>query len=145
MCQRGNNPTIKQTTAEGHQQVFNAARIPHPVASFSWPLKKYIYTSSVIMNAIMNWYDQPENIFLPKFQWLISRKQAHWPLLFLFPQLTPFQYIIVLWKAIYFETEQWTSVICRNIPYYAETFRTMPKHSVLCRNIPYYAEILTIV
>ena len=26
MCQRDNNPTIKQTTAEGHQQVFNAAR-----------------------------------------------------------------------------------------------------------------------
>ena len=26
MCQRDNNPTIEQTTAEGHQQVFNAAR-----------------------------------------------------------------------------------------------------------------------
>ena len=25
-CQRDNNPTIEQTTAEGHQHVFNAAR-----------------------------------------------------------------------------------------------------------------------
>ena len=26
MCQRDNKPTIEQTTAEGHQQVFNALR-----------------------------------------------------------------------------------------------------------------------
>ena len=26
MCQRHNNPTIVETTAEGHQNVFNAAR-----------------------------------------------------------------------------------------------------------------------
>ena len=25
-CQRDNNPTMEQTTAEGHQYVFNAAR-----------------------------------------------------------------------------------------------------------------------
>ena len=26
MCQKDNNPTIEQTAAEGHQQVFNAER-----------------------------------------------------------------------------------------------------------------------
>ena len=26
MCQRDNNPTIEQTTAEGHLKVFNVAR-----------------------------------------------------------------------------------------------------------------------
>ena len=29
-------------------------KFPHPEASFSWPLNKCIYTSSVIINAILN-------------------------------------------------------------------------------------------
>ena len=35
-CQSDNNPTIEQTTAEGHQWVFNVARIPAPVGVHSY-------------------------------------------------------------------------------------------------------------
>ena len=55
MCQRDNNPTIEKTTAEGHQQVFNVARIPAP-GDVLQLAPTQIYTSSVliIMNAILN-------------------------------------------------------------------------------------------
>ena len=42
MCQSDNNPTIEQTTAEGHQWVFNVARIPAPVGVLQLAPKKYI-------------------------------------------------------------------------------------------------------
>ena len=53
MCQSDNNPTIEQTTAEGHQWVFNVARIPAPVGALQLAPKN-MYTSTVIMDVILN-------------------------------------------------------------------------------------------
>ena len=48
MCQRDNNPTIEQTTAEGHKQVFNAARNSRTRRRPPAGHYKNIYTSPVI-------------------------------------------------------------------------------------------------
>ena len=53
MCQRDNNPIIEQKTAEGHQCVFNVARIPAPVDVLQLAPKN-MYTSTVIMDVILN-------------------------------------------------------------------------------------------
>ena len=53
MCQSDNNPTIEQTTAEGHQWVFNVGRIPAPVGVLQLAPKN-MYTSTVIMDVILN-------------------------------------------------------------------------------------------
>ena len=47
-------PDIEQTTAEGHQQVFNAARNSCTQRRPSGGPLTNIYTSSVIMNLILN-------------------------------------------------------------------------------------------
>ena len=64
MCQRDNNPTIKKTTAEGHQQVFNAARNFRTEGVLQLaPKQILVYTSLVIMNAILNFkYTQETKI-----------------------------------------------------------------------------------
>ena len=56
MCQSDNNPTIdmiEPTTAEGHQWVFNVARIPAPVGVLQLAPKN-MYTSTVIVDVILN-------------------------------------------------------------------------------------------
>ena len=53
MCQSDNNPTIEQTTAEGHQWVFNVARIPAAVGVLKLASKN-MHNSSVIMDVILN-------------------------------------------------------------------------------------------
>ena len=53
MCHSDNNPTIEQTTAEGHQWVFNVARIPVPVGVLQLAPKN-MYTSTEIMDVILN-------------------------------------------------------------------------------------------
>ena len=50
MCQSDNNPTIKQTTAEGHQWVFNVARNTRTRRRPSAGPLKNMYTSTVILN-----------------------------------------------------------------------------------------------
>ena len=54
--QQPNNPTIEQTTAEGNQWVFNVARNSSPQwCPLAGPLKNmYMYTSTVIMDVILN-------------------------------------------------------------------------------------------
>ena len=53
MCQRDNNPTIEQTTAEGHNRSSMQREIPAPGGVIQLAPKQ-IFTSSVIMNAILN-------------------------------------------------------------------------------------------
>ena len=54
MCQSGNNPTIEQTTAEGHQLVFNVARNSRTCRyPADGPLKN-MYTITVIIDVILN-------------------------------------------------------------------------------------------
>ena len=43
MCQSDNNPTIEQTTAEGHKWVNNVARIPASVDVLQLAFKQYVY------------------------------------------------------------------------------------------------------
>ena len=54
MCQIDNNPTKEKTTAEGHQWVLNASRNSQTrMRASAGPLTK-MYTSSVIMDVILN-------------------------------------------------------------------------------------------
>ena len=54
MCQSDNNPTIEQTTAEVHQWVINEARNSRTrMCPSAGPLKN-MYTSTVIMDVILN-------------------------------------------------------------------------------------------
>ena len=53
MCQSDNNPTIEQITAEGHQWVFNVARIPAHGGVLQLAPSK-MYTSTVIIDVILN-------------------------------------------------------------------------------------------
>ena len=54
MCQSDNNPTIEQTTAEGHQWVFNVPRHSRTCRRPSAGPLKNMYTSTVIMDVILN-------------------------------------------------------------------------------------------
>ena len=54
MCQNDNNPSIEQTTAEGHQWVFNVARNSHTRRRPSAGPLKNMYTSTVIMDVVLN-------------------------------------------------------------------------------------------
>ena len=54
MCQSDNNPTIEQTTAEGQQWVFNVARNSRTRRRPSAGPLRNMYTSTVIMDVILN-------------------------------------------------------------------------------------------
>ena len=54
MCQSDNNPAIDQTTAEGHQWVFNVARNSRTRKCPSADHLQNMYISTVIMNVILN-------------------------------------------------------------------------------------------
>ena len=54
MCQSDNNPTIEQTTAEGHQWVFNVAKNSRTRRRPSAGPLKNMYTSTVILDVILN-------------------------------------------------------------------------------------------
>ena len=54
MCQRDNNPTKEQITAEDHQWVFNATRNYRTRSRDSVSSETKMYISSVIMDFILN-------------------------------------------------------------------------------------------
>ena len=54
MCQSDNNPTIEQKIAVGHQLVFNVARNSSTRRRSSAGPLKHMYTSSVLMDVILN-------------------------------------------------------------------------------------------